>query len=85
MKLKKFRLLILFLILFGLDKIILIPSVRNLLTSENIGNPYIETFNNSSATYLEDIKYKDKKRFGLLELHVPLFLSIFDCRLQQAF
>ncbi|MGE8720535.1 DUF1574 family protein [Leptospira terpstrae] len=62
MKLKKFRLLILFLILFGLDKIILIPSVRNLLTSENIGNPYIETFNNSSATYLEDIKYKDKKK-----------------------
>ncbi|TGL51125.1 DUF1574 domain-containing protein [Leptospira meyeri] len=62
MILKKFRILLLFLFFFGLDKIILIPSVRNFLTEENIGNPYVESFKNISASYLEDPKYQDKKK-----------------------
>ncbi|TGM37660.1 DUF1574 family protein [Leptospira biflexa] len=62
MKLKKFRILYLFLLFFAIDKLVLIPSVRAFLTSEEVGNPYIESFKNLNADYLNDDRYKDKKK-----------------------
>lgn len=82
MKFNKFSLLLLFVILFVLDKLILIPPVKNLLTDEVVGNPYIETLNNASGKYMEDAKYQDKKKiwafgtsrsFGFYQFSTPIY------------
>ncbi|MCW7461200.1 DUF1574 family protein [Leptospira limi] len=62
MKLRKFRILYLFLLFFSIDKLVLIPPIKTFLIGEEVGNPYVESLKNLSADYLGNVKYQDKKK-----------------------
>ena len=64
-KLKKYTLILYFLLFFAADKLILIPEVKYKLTETLPGTPYIETLDNLPVEFFKTEDYKNKKKVWL--------------------